>query len=349
MSHTHPYENIVVTKLPNSEVTIAGSVSVDHYLPYRAKVVRRLLASFELPGFRKGHVPEATFIAHVGEPAILGEVAEDILGEIYPEIVTEQKLSVIGSPQISITKLAEGNPIEFSIKTAIYPSITLPDYQALAKEANAKEISITVTEQEVEDTIKNLRKSRIPEDAPLSKEDAEQEENWPTYDDEFVRSLGAFADVADFETKLRDGIKTEKERAELDKRRLGLFEALIAKSSLEVPSVLIDSELHKMLSQFEGDVVRMGIPFEKYLEHIKKTPDDLMREWKGDAEKRAKLEIILHEIKEKEKLEAPKERVEEEVAHIIANHKDADPLRVRLYVLSMLEKEEVMKFLDAQK
>ena len=52
-------------------------------------------------------------------------------------------------------------------------------------------------------------------------------------------------------------------------------------------------ELDKILFKMESDVTRMGIKFEDYLKHMKKTKEELQKEFKGEAEKRAKLALIL--------------------------------------------------------
>ena len=346
--HAHLYENISTKKLPKSEVEISGSIPTKNYAPYRARALKNLLANLELPGFRKGHVSEAAFLSRFGEQSVLEEIADIVLRESYPHIVAEEDLSPLGAPEIGITKLAKDNPIEFKIKVALYPTVTLPAYKDIAKEENAKPEDVAVTEKDVADTIVNLRKSRVPRDTEVSKEDADKEENLPAYDDAFVQSLGNFTDVQDFETKLKDGIKTEKQRAAKEKKRIALLERLALESESEVPTVLIDSELAKMLAQFESDVARMGGTIEGYLQHINKSLEDLKRDWRGDAEKRARLELVLREIADKEKLVPDPKEVEKEIAHLKEHHADADPLKLKAYVETILEKEEVVKFLESQ-
>lgn len=104
-----------------------------------------------------------------------------------------------------------------------------------------------------------------------------------------------------------------------------------------------------MLARFHDDVTRSGLKFEDYLKNIKKTEEDLRKEWRPDAEKRGKLQIVLDEIARAEKIEAPKDAVEEEVKHILEHHKDADPSRARAYISAMLQNEKVFEFLELQK
>jgi trigger factor len=88
------------------------------------------------------------------------------------------------------------------------------------------------------------------------------------------------------------------------------------------------------------------LKLEDYLKHIKKTIEDLKKEWIPDAEKRAKLQIILQKISIEEKLEADKEEVEKETAKLIEYYKGSDPERTRAYVEMQLVNEKVWKFLE---
>lgn len=347
--HEHLYEGVKITTLPKSEVEITGSIPVAKYAPLRARALTGLLQNLDMPGFRKGHVPESTFISRYGEQPILEEIADMALRESYSHLIHEHNLSPLGSPQIGITKLAKDNPIEFKITIAIYPTVNLAAYKEIAKEENAKPEVATVTEKDIADTILNIRKSRVPADATISKDEADNEENLPAYNDAFVQTLGDFTDIKDFEMKLREGIKVEKERAAREKKRIALLERLTQESDTEVPSVLIESELAKMTAQFESDITRMGGTLETYLTHIKKSKEDLHRDWRGDAEKRAKLELVLREIADKEKIVPKIEDIDREVQHLEKHHTDADPTRLRAYVAAMIEKEEVVKFLESQK
>ncbi len=344
--HTHLYEGVSIQKLAGSKLEITGSIPAAQYLPLRPKAVRNILANVELPGFRKGHVTEALFIAKYGEFPILEEIADNVLREAVAHILAHENIEPIGAPNIEITKLAKDNPIEFKITAYTYPKITLPKYEQIAKEHNAKALEVSVSDKDVADTILNIRKTRVPQEEELTKADAEKEENLPAYNDAFVQSLGNFKDIADFEAKLRIGITEEKTQVEKQKRRAGLLEALVAETDIETPDILIESELEKMFAQFAGDIEQMGSTMDAYLSHIKKTKEDLARDWRGDAEKRAKLELILHEIAVKEKLTPASDIVQKEVSHLKNIHADVPVERLTTYVLTVLTKEMVMAHLE---
>ena len=67
----------------------------------------------------------------------------------------------------------------------------------------------------------------------------EVKENLPEFDDAFVQALGPFADVADFETKLKENLKLEKKSAKR-KNPTENVEKIIAESELELPEILVE-------------------------------------------------------------------------------------------------------------
>jgi trigger factor len=103
-----------------------------------------------------------------------------------------------------------------------------------------------------------------------------------------------------------------------------------------------------MLYRLEADITNVGLKFEDYLKQINKTEADLRNEWRADAEKRAKLQMIIHSISEKEKLAPTEEEIEKDVLKITEMYKDADPARARAYVEQMMENEKVFNFLEKQ-
>lgn len=350
------YNDILIKKLEHSEIEITGSINADVFEATRKDALKHINNEVNIPGFRKGNVPENVLIQKVGEMPILEEMAELTLGKIYPKIIANEKIETIGRPEIQITKLAKNNPLEFKARTAVLPEVELPDYKKIAAEVNnQKEEKISVDEKEIEEAIKKIRLSKVDHSAhdhsSISKEehDKQAEKEMPELTDEFVKTLGDFKDVADFKEKVKESLELDKKQKAKEKKRLLIAENIISKTKIDLPKVIIESELDKMAAQFTDDISRMGINPEDYLKHIKKTPEDLRKEWRGDAEKKATFQLILNKISLDEKITPDMDRVEKEVSHILEHYKSADPERARIYAASLLTNEKVFEFLESQK
>ncbi len=335
-----------IKKLEKSLVEIKGEIDVAEFESFRAKALKKLGESVEIDGFRKGHVPENILESRLSEIAVLEEMAQLALSKNYAKILTENKIDAIGYPKINITKLAKGNPLGFTITVATVPEMTLPDYKALAKSANQKVESVEVTDEEFDKIIKQAKIMRAKEAAKGGEID---ESALPDLDDEYVKTLGGFENLEDFKKKIRENVLQEKTFRAKDKKRLEIIEAIIAETKLDVPEVLVDSEVHKMIHKMKTDIEGMGLKYDDYLKSINKTEEDLHKEWEKEAEKRAKLQLIVGEIAKAEKISPPKDIVEAEIKKVTEIYKDADPENARMYIESVLQNEEVFKFLEAQK
>ena len=361
-----------IKKLDKSEIEIIGVIEVAEFEKYEGKALERIGERLELPGFRKGKAPVNVVKENTQEMELLEEMAELALMDNYMKILEENKIDAIGRPQIAITKIGKGSDLEFKIVTAVLPEMKLPDYKKIAKEQSAKEDfkkEIIVDEKEVEKVILDLRKMRaeqargkeehaghdnmteeehVKAHAPASSADTIPESEYPAFDDAFAKTFGDFKSAEAFKEKIRSNMKIEKETEQKDKLRLLIVEELVKQTQGEIPEILIDSETDKIMYRLEADITNAGLKMEDYLKQINKTDADLRKEWRADAEKRAKLQMIIHTISEKENLKPTEEEIVKDVTQITTMYKDADPVRARSYVEQMLENEKVFKFLETQ-
>jgi trigger factor len=267
---------------------------------------------------------------------------------------------VIGRPQVSITKLAPGNPLGFTIHSAVLPEVTLPDYRSIAQEVMKGPDDIAVTDADVEKVLLEVRRGRarlekIEKEKIGEKPEAETaestagkdtEEYLPELTDTFVATLGNFKTVADFTARVREDLVKEREMRAKEKKRITLSEALIEKTDIVLPKIVIEGELDKMMAQMEDDVARMNMKFDDYLTHVKKTRDDLRKEWVGQAKKRGSLQLILNAIADKEKVTADHDAVHRQMDQILAQFKDANPGNVHTHVETQLRNEGVFSLLE---
>ena len=146
-------------KLERSEVSITGEIPAKQFANYRTQAIKNIAEHVEIPGFRKGKVPENIIVQRLGEEKILYEMAELALKHLYPTLLAEHKIDPIGMPNISITKIAKGSPLGFAITVAVVPEVKLPDYKKIASEVAAeKEEVVEVSEKEVSEAIENIQK-----------------------------------------------------------------------------------------------------------------------------------------------------------------------------------------------
>ncbi len=127
---------VTVTSRPGSIVEIIGELPAEEFESHRAVALLRLKKNIVVPGFRSDHAPEAVLRNTIGPEKILVTMAKIALDQLYPQIIAEHKLDVIGRPTLSIMKLADRNPLGFKLTMTVLPQIKLPDYRAIARAVN---------------------------------------------------------------------------------------------------------------------------------------------------------------------------------------------------------------------
>ena len=288
------YDSVVLKQSEKSTVEIVGSISTEIWEKYRKQALKNINESITIDGFRKGMVPENILITKVGEMAILEEMAEMAMSKAYFDIIIDNKMGAIGRPNVQLTKLAKGNPLEFKILTAVLPEVKLPDYKKIAQE--------------------EIRK-HLPANEPV---------------DEKSNKMTA----------------EEKAYISNQKRRIAMADAISDASTVELPEIMIESELHRIEAQSKADIEHMNVKLEDYLKHAKKTIEEIRKEWRPHAEKKAKLQLILNAIAVKENIKPDPKEIENEVNHILEHYKNADREHATTYAETVLTNEKVFQWLE---
>ncbi len=339
------YTNVSVSKPKLSIVEIRGEITAQCLEEHKAKAVARMKRDFEMPGFRKGKVPEHILEKNINEKHLLEDAAYSALEDVYPNIIHEHNIPVFTRPFISITKLAFGSPVEFSISVGIIPEFKLPNYKKIAEMIIKKETQEGVTDKDVEDVIKRIQIMR----APLKKKEKESdpdETETPELTDEFVKTLGQFENVDDFRKKIRENIAMEKEFEFKRRRRESIAKELVEKTDMTIPAILLDEEIERVQEEINAEATKYGISKEEYYGKIGKTEEDFLKNQRMNAENQYKMKLILKKIAETENIRPSEKEIESECTHIEKHYGSAHPDRIRAYAEEMLTNEKTLQFLE---
>ncbi len=168
-----------------------------------------------------------------------------------------------------------------------------------------------------------------------------EERQLPELTDEFAKSFGNFSSLDEAKASIREGILQEKREKEQQRLRVSMAEGIASGAKIEVPDVLIEAELGKIIQEFRGGIEGMGMKWEDYLLHLKKSPDDLKKGWKVEAEKRVRIALCLREIAKLEGIEPSDTEIEERAKQLFSQfktieeaEKNIDPVRSRTAEMS---------------
>jgi trigger factor len=117
-------------------------------------VTRAFARRAAIPGFRKGHAPEAVVQQRFSEQ-IRDEVLESLLPEAIARAVEERRLSVLGHPRIDELKWEPPGPIRFSARFDLKPEVDPGDYAGIP----VQDVSVEPTEEEIAAVIDRFRET----------------------------------------------------------------------------------------------------------------------------------------------------------------------------------------------
>ena len=145
-------------KLPKSQIEIEFELTAEEFQEHFKHALEHLKHHVKVDGFRAGKAPSSMVEDKIKPEALLMETGDHAVSHVYTDYIRENKLEPIGNPEVSIIKIAKGNPFIFKAKITVLPDVELPDYKEIASKIKVKEIS--VKEEEVQDALNYLQKTR---------------------------------------------------------------------------------------------------------------------------------------------------------------------------------------------
>ena len=126
----------------------------------------------------------------------------------------------------------------------------------------------------------------------------------PAIDDDFAKGFGA-TDLADLKARISEQIKGEYDNAARMKLKRELLDELAKAHSFELPPTLVDREFELIWQQLERGMKAQNRTFADE----GKTEDELKVEYRGIAERRVRLGLVLGEIGDKNKIQVTQDEL----------------------------------------
>lgn len=124
-----------------------------------------------------------------------------------------------------------------------------------------------------------------------------------------------------------------------------IVKTLLDSISGEIPSILVENETDRLLSQTLEDVKKLGLTLDQYLSSTGKNPKQLREEYAKKAENDMKLEFALLKIAEEEKITVEPKEVEEAIK-ASKTEGERKNLEANKYLLaSILRQQKTLDFL----
>lgn len=156
----------------------------------------------------------------------------------------------------------------------------------------------------------------------------------PTLDDEFVKELKI--DNVNNVQEYRDYLKDQKLKAKENEAENAASEALLDKLNdiceVNIPKVMIDTEVENMFNEQAQRLMYQGITMEQYQKMLGQNADEMKKILEPMATRRVKTSLCLEAVSQEEKVEVSQEEIEK--------HYD------ELSDLYKMDKEEIKKYIS---
>jgi len=313
---------IETKKLPKSQIEITFELTAEEFNEHYSHALEHLKGHIKIDGFRQGQAPAKMVEDKIKPEALLMEAGDHAVQHVYSDYIRENNVEAAGHPEIQIKKIAKGSEFIFTATATVLPEIELPDYKTIAKSVKSQDIS--VTDQEVQDSLNYLQKSRakmsLKNDVSTKGDFVEIEyscdkvnEGKPAKD-QFV--LGEGGMIPGFEDNII-GMKAGDEKSFTLKfpeksplaDKEGVFKVkVLSVHKMELPE--INDDFAKQLGAFES------------LTALKSNMKEGMTQEKQEQEKQRRRAEILEKIAQKSQIEIPDSIVEYEQQHLLDDLKN---------------------------
>ena len=277
-----------------------------------------------IPGFRPGKAPRKMIESMYGAEVFYEEAVNAVLPDAYESAVDEQKLEVVGYPQVEIESVGKEGAV-FKCTVAVYPEVELGQYKGLeAVKAEVKVMAADVNARLKEMAERNSRLvavERAVKKGDTANIDFEGFDNGVAFEggkgDAFDLEIGSGSFVPGFEDQLI-GMKAGEEKdiditfpenytPELAGKPVVFHVKVNEVKVKELPA--IDDEFAKDVSEFDT------------LKELKADIKKKMIEERTTAAQRAFEDVLMTKVAEGVKADIPEEMIELQAQQLVDGFK----------------------------
>ena len=300
-------------KLEKSRVALTIEASAEEFEAAVNKAYLKMRGKINVPGFRVGKAPRKIIEKMYGEEVFYEEAVNIILPDAYEDAVKEQKLDVVGYPEVELESCTKDGVV-FKCTVAVYPEVKLGQYKGLeAPKAEVKVAAADVNARLKEMADRNSRLvsvERAVKKGDTADIDFEGFDNGVAFDggkgENFDLEIGSGSFVPGFEEQLI-GMKAGEEKdiditfpenytPELAGKPVVFHVKINEVKVKEVPA--IDDEFAKDVSEFDT------------LKELKADIKKKMTAERTEAAQRAFEDVLMAKVAEGVEAEIPHEMVE---------------------------------------
>lgn len=148
--------NVTVENLAPCKKLVRIEVEVEKVNAMFDTITRDFQKHASLPGFRPGKAPREMVLRRYDKD-IEEEAKRKLISESYRQAIDEQKLDVLGSPDIEEIQFGRAQPLQFAATVETAPEFELPEYKGIPVQRETQ----SVTDDDVEKALGVLAEQHV--------------------------------------------------------------------------------------------------------------------------------------------------------------------------------------------
>ncbi len=140
-----------------------------------------------------------------------------------------------------------------------------------------------------------------------------KEQEIPEINDEFVKDVSEFDTLDEYKADLREQLEKAAAVKAENKMKNNVIEAVFNANDIDVPEVMVESEIDNMMSEFDQQLRGQGMDLQSYFKYVGADPADFRKELRDDAFKKTKTRMLVTAVAEQEDFEVTDEEISAEL------------------------------------
>lgn len=133
----------------------------------------------------------------------------------------------------------------------------------------------------------------------------------PELDDEFAKDVSEFDTLEEYKADIRRKLSDEAEKRANAQYETELVDAAVENATMDVPPPMVERQIDSMLNDMAMRMAYQGIRMEDFLKYTGQSIDELRTQYRDDAEKRVKGELVIEAIRKAESVEPSQEEIDD--------------------------------------
>ena len=138
-------------------------------------------------------------------------------------------------------------------------------------------------------------------------------EELPKLDDDFASDVSEFDTLDEFKKDLQEKLEESAKKTAVQRMQDAAVRAVVDANDFDIPEVIVDDEIQAMIRDFDRQLSYQGLNIQQFMQFSGKEMEEIKKEFKEDAEKRAKTKMVIEAVAKKENFEVTDEEVEEDL------------------------------------